>query len=86
MRKFCSFLRGHAANVTNFEKERLLLLRKKSYNYINMHQSVTFAEKDLYKSFLKIKTIVKFETIAILQVNIVLTHSISNFRFNVPKK
>ena len=51
-----------------------------------MHQSVTFAEKDLYKSFLKIKTIVKFETIAILQVNIVLTHSISNFRFNVPKK
>ena len=51
-----------------------------------MHQSVTFAEKDLYKSFLKIKTIVKFETIAILQVNIVLTHNISNFRFNVPKK
>ena len=33
LKKFFSSLRKHATNVINFEKEKMLPLTKKSYNY-----------------------------------------------------
>ena len=36
LKKFFSFLRKHATNVINFEKEKMLPLTKKSYNYTKM--------------------------------------------------
>ena len=38
MKKFCSLLREHATNVTNFEKKKVLPLTKKE---LKLHQGAT---------------------------------------------
>ena len=46
MKKFCTSLRKHATNVTNFEKKKMLTLTKKELKLHQMQQNVTFVEKD----------------------------------------
>ena len=68
MKKFCIFLREHAADVINFEKKKMLLTEKE----LTLHQVqpyFTFAEKNLNKNLPKKKIIRKLETINILLVN-----------------
>ena len=38
MKKFCSFLREHATNILNFEKEKMLPLTKEE---LKLHQNAT---------------------------------------------
>ena len=45
-KKFCTSLREHATNVTNFEKKKCYHYQKKSYNYMKMQHNVIFVEKD----------------------------------------
>ena len=64
------FVKVHATNVINFEKNRMLLLTRKE---LKLHQDATvqyICGKRFLQKFAKIKTIVKLETIAIILVNI----------------
>ena len=65
MKKFCSSLRKHTANVVNFKKKKMLPLKT--------HQDATACY--IYgKSLLKMKIIKELETIAILLVNTEIQH------------
>ena len=65
MKKFCSSLRKHTANVVNFKKKKMLPLKT--------HQDATACY--IYgKSLLKMKIIEELETIAILLVNTEIQH------------
>ena len=70
MKNLFSSLKEHAANITNFERKKILPLAKKE---LKLHEDaavcVTFAEKHSQSSLLKIKIIEKLGTIAILQVD-----------------
>ena len=74
MEKLCISLREHAANVINFEKKKNVTLTEEDLKF-NQHSAVCYiCKKKFTKSLLKIKNIVKLETIAILLLNIEVQH------------
>lgn len=69
MKKFCEYLKEYTIEIISFEKKKTIPLTKEQRKLHEKSKSVTFAKKNLYKSTLKIKTIVKLGTIVIIQVN-----------------
>ena len=76
MKTFCIFLREHAADVTNFQKKKMLPLTKKQLKSHQDAMECYICRKNSEKKLLKIKITEKLETIAILQVNIEVQHTV----------
>ena len=66
MKKFCQSLGEHRMEMSSFKKKRMKSLR--------MQISVIFVKKNFKINMVKIKNIVKLETIVIMQVNIDVLH------------
>ena len=64
LKKFCKSLREHTMKITNFLKRKLL----ENENYVFV------AKKCLKINILRIKSIVKLETIVIIQVDMEVLH------------
>ena len=78
-------LREHPTNVINFEKKKMSPLTKIK---LKLHQDATacyICLKIFKTNLLKMKFIVKLETLAIIQVN-TERHSKWNLKFNVPNE
>ena len=67
--KICQYVREHAIKITNFEKNKMILLRKEQQDSYEKQKSATFVEIFLNINAVIIKSITKLNTIIILQIN-----------------
>ena len=74
IKKFCISLKEHEVNVINFEKKKMLLLTDKELKF-HEHSTVCYIwRKNIHKSLLRIKIIVKLEPFVTAQVDIKVQH------------
>ena len=75
MKRFRSSLKEYATNIIDFEKKENATVNKKTAKITTKRKSMLHLRKKIYKkSLLKIKTIVKLETIAIILINTEARH------------
>ena len=73
MKNFCESLREHG---DNFKKKKMKLLKTKSRNHMKIQKFVILVKKNFNIKMLKIKIIVKFGTMVIIQGNIEVLHMV----------
>ena len=67
--KICQYVREHAIKIINFEKNKMILLRKEQQDLYEKQKSATFVEIFFNINAVIIKSITKLNTIIILQIN-----------------
>ena len=67
--KICQYVREYAIKIINFEKNKMILLRKEQQDSYEKQKSATFVEIFLNINAVIIKSITKLNTIIILQIN-----------------
>ena len=69
MKKFCESWREHAMETINFEKKKVIPLRKEQRELRKRSKICYICKETSYRSILRKKTIVRLESIDIIQVN-----------------
>ena len=69
LKKFCKNLKEHVLKIINYEKKKIMPLKKKKEKHIAVQKYVIYAEKNLVLTIMMIKKNIKQETIAIILVN-----------------
>ena len=55
MKKFCTSLREHAKNITDFEKKRKVTVQKRRIKTKSRCRSMAYLQKNIFKMFAKYK-------------------------------
>ena len=74
MKHFCELLRKHVMKITNFEKKIMKLLTKEQQKSYENAKICYICKKKYKMNILKMKNIVKLETISIMEWNIEVLH------------